>query len=193
MTTAVLTGPVLSPIGPRSAAALVHSSRFSRVARTLVTGGSGFLGSHLVRALAQRGDELRLLARRDSDLGPLDGIEFERASGDITDRRAVRRSIEGVERVFHVAGRTSLRTVDREAVFDANLRGARTVFEEALRVGVERLVHTSSVGAIGVAKPGGTADETTAFEIGHLGLAYVNSKHEAELEALRIAARGLLG
>ena len=126
------------------------------MARTLV----GFLGSHLVRALAQRGDELRLLARRDSDLGPLDGIEFERASGDITDRRAVRRAIEGVERVFHVAGRTSLRTVDREAVFDANLRGARTVFEEALRVGVERLVHTSSVGAIGVAKPGGTADET---------------------------------
>ena len=52
-------------------------------------------------------------------------------------------------------------------------------------------MHTSSVGAIGVAKPGGTADETTAFEIGHLGLAYVNSKHEAELEALHLAARGL--
>jgi dihydroflavonol-4-reductase len=161
------------------------------VARTLVTGGSGFLGSHLVRALTQRGDELRLLARRDSDLGPLEGIEFERATGDITDRRAVRRAIDGVERVFHVAGRTSLRTADREAVFDANLRGARTVFEEALRAEVERLVHTSSVGAIGVAKPGGTADETTAFEIGHLGLAYVNSKHEAELEALHLAARGL--
>jgi dihydroflavonol-4-reductase len=93
--------------------------------------------------------------------------------------------------VFHVAGRTSLRTADREAVFDANLRGARIVFEEALRAGVKRLVHTSSVGAIGVAKPGGTADETTPFEIGHLGLAYVNSKHEAELEALHLAARGL--
>jgi len=161
------------------------------VAKTLVTGGSGFLGSHLVRALAGRGDELRLLARRDSDLGPLEGVEFERATGDITDRRAVRRAIEGVERVFHVAGRTSLRAVDRDAVFDANLRGARNVFEEALRAGVKRLVHTSSVGAIGVAKPGGTADESTSFEIGHLGLAYVNSKHEAELEALHLAARGL--
>jgi len=161
------------------------------MAITLVTGGSGFIGSHLVRALARRGDELRLLARRDSDLAPLAGIEYERATGDVTDRRAVRRAMEGVGRVFHVAGRTSLRAAHREAVFETNLRGARLVFEAALEAGVERLVHTSSVGAIGVAKPHGTADETTPFEIGHLGLAYVNSKHEAELEALRQAARGL--
>ena len=93
--------------------------------------------------------------------------------------------MEGVDRVFHVAGRTSLRDGrPRAAVFATNLRGARTVFEEALGAGVERVVHTSSVGAIGVAKPKGTADEHTPFEIGHLGIAYVNSKHEAELEAL---------
>jgi dihydroflavonol-4-reductase len=161
------------------------------MAVTLVTGGSGFLGSHLVRALAARGDELRLLSRRTADLGPLADVEFERANGDITDRRAVRRAMDGIGRVFHVAGRTSLRSRDREAVFDANLRGARTVFEEALAAGVERLVHTSTVGAIGIAKPKGTADETTPFEIGHLGLTYVNSKHEAELEAFRLAAHGL--
>lgn len=161
------------------------------MAKTLVTGGSGFIGSHLVRALAERGDELRLLARRRSKLDHLEGIEFERATGDITDRAAVRRAMKDVERVFHVAGRTSLRARDRKAVFDANLRGARIVFEEALAAGVQRLVHTSTVGAIGVAKPRGTADETTPFEIGHLGLAYVNSKHEAELEAFRLAAHGL--
>jgi dihydroflavonol-4-reductase len=56
---------------------------------------------------------------------------------------------------------------------------------------VERVVHTSSAGAIGVAKPKGAADENTAFDIGHLGNAYVNSKHEAELEAMRMAAKGL--
>src|SRR5688572_20543789 len=113
------------------------------MAKTLVTGGSGFLGSHLVRALAARGDDLRVLARRASNLGPLDEIEFERATGDVTDRRAVRRAIDGVDRVFHVAGRTSLRAADRAAVFATNLRGAQIVFEEALRAGVERLVHTS--------------------------------------------------
>jgi dihydroflavonol-4-reductase len=159
--------------------------------QTLVTGASGFLGSHLVRALAARGDEVRVLARRKSNLDVLDGIEFERTTGDVTDRRAVRRAMDGVTRVFHVAGRTSLRGQNREAVFAANLTGARLVFEEAQAAGVERVVHTSTVGAIGVAKPGGTADETTPFEIGHLGLAYVNSKHEAELEAFRLAAHGL--
>lgn len=161
------------------------------MAKTLVTGGSGFIGSHLARALAERGDELRLLARRRSDLTHLSELEFERATGDVTDRRAVRRAMEGVDRVFHVAGRTSLRAADRQVVFDTNVRGSRVVFESAYEAGVERVVHTSSAGAIGVAKPKGTADESTPFEIGHLGIAYVNSKHEAELEALRLAAKGL--
>jgi dihydroflavonol-4-reductase len=159
--------------------------------KTLVTGGSGFLGSHLARALAERGDDLRLLARRTSGLGHLEDIDFERVNGDVTDRRAVRRAMQGVDRVFHVAGRTSLRPADRAAVFSTNLRGAQLVFEEALAAGVEKVVHTSSAGAIGVAKPKGAADESTPFEIGHLGLAYVNSKHEAELEAFRFAAHGL--
>jgi dihydroflavonol-4-reductase len=161
------------------------------VGKTLVTGASGFLGSHIARALAARGDELRLFARRKANLDPLDGIEFERATGDVTDRRAVRRAMQDVDRVFHVAGRTSLRARDREGVFAVNHKGALTVFEEALTAGVERIVHTSTVGAIGIAKPRGKADETTPFEIGHLGLAYVNSKHEAELEAFRLAAHGL--
>ncbi len=161
------------------------------MAKTLVTGGSGFLGSHLVRALAGRGDELRVLARRSSKLGHLDDIEYERVTGDVTDRRAVRRAMQDVDRVFHVAGRTSLRPADRAAVFATNLRGAQLVFDAAAETGVERVVHTSSAGAIGVAKPKGAADESTPFEIGHLGLAYVNSKHEAELEAFRHAAQGL--
>ena len=161
------------------------------MAKTLVTGGTGFLGSHLVRALASRGDELRLLIRRGSSAEHLGELDFERTTGDVTDRRAVRRAMKGVDRVFHVAGRTSLRERHREAVFAVNLRGARIVFEEALAADVTRLVHTSSVGAIGVAEPKRAVDETQPFEIGHLGFAYVNSKHEAELEAFRLAAAGL--
>lgn len=158
---------------------------------TLVTGASGFIGSHVARALAERGDELRVFARRSSDLGPLEDLEYERTTGDVTDRRAVRRAVAGVDRVFHVAGSTSLRERDRTAVWAANLRGARLVFEEALAAGVERVVHTSTVGAIGVARPNGAVDENATFNVGHLGIAYANSKHEAELEALRAAARGL--
>jgi dihydroflavonol-4-reductase len=161
------------------------------MAKTLVTGGSGFLGSHVARALAARGDELRLLVRRGSDLDHLAELEFERVGGDVLDRRAVRRAMEGVERVFHLAGTTSMRPQDREKVFDLNVKGTRIVLEEALAADVERVVHTSSVAAIGPAKPRGTADENQQFRAGYLGIAYMNAKHEAEMEALRLAAHGL--
>ncbi len=161
------------------------------MAKTLVTGGSGFIGSNLVSALARRGDDLRLLARRKSKLDHLDGIEFERVTGDVTDRRAVRRAVEGADRVFHVAGTTSMRPGTAERVFAVNVGGTRIVMEEALTAGVERVVLTSSAGAVGPAKPGGTADETQPFTAGRLGVAYINSKHEAEVEALRVAAHGL--
>lgn len=159
--------------------------------KTLVTGATGFIGSHLARALARRGDELRLLIRRDADEALLGGVPFDRVTGDVTDRRAVRRAVEGVDRVFHVAGVTSMRAADAKRVFDVNLGGTRIVAEESLAADVGRLVHTSSVAAIGPATPGGRADERQTFTAGHLGIAYVNSKHEAEGEVLRAAARGL--
>jgi dihydroflavonol-4-reductase len=161
------------------------------VGKTLVTGGSGFIGSHVVRALARRGDDLRLLARRSSTLGHLEGIEFERAAGDVTDRRAVGKAMDGIERVFHVAGRTSLRPADGPSVVKTNVDGTRIVLEAAMAAGVERAVLTSSVSAIGVAKPKGTVDERQTFNLGHLGIPYFNSKHESEVEALRLAAHGL--
>jgi dihydroflavonol-4-reductase len=159
--------------------------------KTLVTGGTGFVGSHVVRALAERGDELRLLVRKSSRLGHLEGIEFERRTGDVGNRSAVKRAMKDVDRVFHIAGVTSMRPRDRQRVFDVNVGGTRVVLEEALRAGVERVVHTSSAGAVGPAKPGGTADESQTFTVGGLGIAYVNSKHEAEAEAWRVAAHGL--
>lgn len=159
--------------------------------KTLVTGATGFIGSHVARALADRGDELRLLVRRGSSIEHLADLEFDRATGDIVDRRAVRRAMKGVERVFHVAGSTSMRANRREEVFEVNVTGTRNVVEEAMRAEVAQVVYTSSAAAIGPARPGGAADENQAFTAGHLGIAYVNSKHEAEVEAMRAAARGL--
>jgi dihydroflavonol-4-reductase len=161
------------------------------VGRTLVTGGSGFVGSHVVRALAERGDDLRLLVRRGSGLDHLADVEFERTSGDVLDRRAVARAVKGADRVFHIAGTTSMLPHHRQRVFDLNVKGTRIVLEECLKAEVERVVFTSSVAAIGPASPRGTVDEAHAFTAGALGIAYVNSKHEAEVEALRLAAHGL--
>jgi dihydroflavonol-4-reductase len=161
------------------------------VPTTLITGSTGFVGSHVARALSRRGDDLRVLIRTDSDAPLLEGLEYERVNGDVTDRRAVRRALDGASRVFHVAGMTSMRARDAKRVFEVNAGGTRIVAEEALSAGIERFVHTSSVAAIGPAPRGGRADESQQFTAGGLGIAYVNSKHEAETEVLRAAAQGL--
>jgi dihydroflavonol-4-reductase len=161
------------------------------MSKTLVTGGTGFVGVHLVRELARRGDDLRLLVRDQSNTEPLEGVEWERATGDVTDRDSVRKAMKGVEKVFHVAGTTSMRTRARDRVFEVNVEGTRNVMEEALRAGVTRAVVTSSSSAVGAAKPGETIDEDYPFTVGRLGIAYINSKHEAELVGMRSAAKGL--
>jgi dihydroflavonol-4-reductase len=159
--------------------------------KTLVTGGTGFLGLHVTRALAARGDELRLLVRAASPLELLNEVEFEPARGDVTDRDSVREAMRGVDRVFHVAGVTSMRQRDRERVLEVNVGGTRNVLEEAHRAEVERVVHTSSVAGLGPSPRGDVADETQEYTGERLHNAYVDSKHDAELEARRLADRGL--
>ncbi len=157
---------------------------------TLVTGATGLVGSHVARLLVERGDRVRVTMRAGSLAEQLEGLPVEPVRCDILDRQAVRRAMRGVTRVFHVAGLTSLRA-GADSLFRVNVDGTRIVLEEALRAGVERAVHTSSVAAIGPAPRGTTADETQVFRAGRYGLPYVSSKHEAENEALRIAAHGL--
>jgi dihydroflavonol-4-reductase len=160
------------------------------VPKTLVTGASGLIGSNLVRALLERGDDVRVVLRASSPADNLAGIDCDRVTGDILDRRSMRRALRDVTRVFHVAGTTSLRRPATE-VYRTNVDGTRVVLGECLRAGVERVVHTSSVAAVGPAPRGSTADETQVFDAGAYGIPYVNAKREAEVEALRLAARGL--
>jgi dihydroflavonol-4-reductase len=157
---------------------------------TLVTGGTGMVGSHVVRALLERGDTVRTTVRPRSRTDNLIGMDVERAPCDILDRRQVRRAMRGVDRVFHVAALTSLRA-SADLTFRVNVEGTRVVMEEALRAGVQRVVHTSSFAAIGPAERGATADESQMFRAGRHGLPYVNAKHEAEMVVLRLAAAGL--
>ena len=161
------------------------------MAKTLLTGGTGFIGSHVARHLAERGDDLRLTLRERSKTESLKDLEYEGVTSDLLDRRAVRRALKGVDRVFHCAEHASLAAQETHRMFEVNVEGTRTLLEECLRAGVERVTYTSSVGAIGPAPPGETTDETQIFTAGRLGIPYVNSKHEAEVEALRLAAQGL--
>jgi dihydroflavonol-4-reductase len=158
--------------------------------KTLVTGATGLIGSHVVKALLERGDEVRATVRTRSTLDNIAGLEIETVTCDILDRRAVRRAVTGVDRVFHCAGLSAIRAPQAE-LDRVNVGGTRVVLEEALRADVERVVFTSSATTIGPAERGSTADEKQVWRAGRYGLAYVNAKHAAEVEALRIGAHGL--
>jgi dihydroflavonol-4-reductase len=161
------------------------------VAKTLVTGATGFIGSAVARLLAERGDELSVTVREGSNPENLRDLDARQVKCDLLDRRAVRRALKDVERVFHAAGTTSLRLGDEQLVFRENVETTRTLLEECMRAGVERVVYTSSLAAIGPGSQGKPVDESHVFAAGRLGVPYVNAKHEAEVEALRLAARGL--
>jgi dihydroflavonol-4-reductase len=158
--------------------------------RTLVTGATGFIGAHVARLLVARGDDVVVTVRRESPLAALEGLDVRRVRADILDRRAVRRAMKGVERVFHVAGTTNLRTA-RAAAFPVTVEGTRIVLEEALRAEARRVVYTSSAGTIGPARGGRNADETTAWGAGRYAIPYLDAMHEAETVAMRMVDRGL--
>jgi dihydroflavonol-4-reductase len=160
------------------------------VPRTLVTGASGFIGSPVTRLLIERGDEVTVLARKGSKVGPLEELGVNVVRGDVGDRRAVRRALRDTKRVFHIAGTGNL-ALSRERTFRVNVEATRIVLEESLRADVERAVLTSSAAAIGPSPPGAMADERAVWDAGRYAIPYVDSRHAAEVEAMRLIARGL--
>jgi dihydroflavonol-4-reductase len=160
------------------------------VPRTLVTGATGFIGSHVTRLLVERGDDVRVTVRSSSRLDGPSSLPVDVVRADVRDRQSIRRALKDVDRVFHLAGTTNL-ALPREQAFALNLEGTRIVLEEALRAGVQRVVHTSSVAAIGPSEDGSTADEDNVWDAGRYAIPYVDSKHEAEIVALRLVGRGL--
>src|SRR3954471_19514972 len=160
------------------------------MAITLVTGATGLTGSHVARALVARGDTVRVTAPAHAALDPIADLDVDVEAADVTDRREMRRALRGVDRLFHVAGATTLRAGWRE-LYRANVVGTRVALEEAMRAGVERVVHTSAAAAIGPADGGASADETHVYNAARTGLSYANAKAEAEREALRVCAQGL--
>jgi len=160
--------------------------------RALVTGGTGFIGGQVVRALLADGWRVRCLARAGSSRELLaDRPEVEWVEGDLSSAAALGEALEGCEGVFHVAAYYSLWDQDEALFRAANVEGTRHVLQAARDRGGIRVVYTSSVSCIGEAPPGGAATEDTEAHPEDLVGAYKRSKYEAELVALDFARRGL--
>src|SRR6185436_10552047 len=113
-----------------------------RMSQTLVTGGAGFIGSHLVKLLVERGDSVRVLDRPGARIDHLGPIEFVPA--DSRDRGAVRRAVRGCRHVYHLAANPQLWTRRRGHFHQVNFHGAMNVLSAAAEAGAERILHTST-------------------------------------------------
>lgn len=148
--------------------------------KALVTGGTGFVGSHVARALAETGHAVRVLHRSSSRLDALAGVHYESAIGDITDLDALRAACEGVDWVFHVAAVAAYWREDKAKMYDANVEGTRRVLIAAREAGVRRVIFTSSAAAVGLRADGTPSDENDFFDLPPDRFPYAHTKALAE-------------
>ncbi len=157
----------------------------------LVTGATGFLGSHVARKLVKREERVRILLRKNSRTSNIEDIDAERAYGDILDIDSVRQALKGCDTLYHVAGLVSSKKADYKKMEEVNIQGTVNVLSAALEAGIKKAVYTSSVAAVGVNPNGGIANEETPFTMEHIGVQYLNTKYRAEKEALKFYEKGL--
>jgi dihydroflavonol-4-reductase len=159
--------------------------------KVLVTGGTGFVGSWVVRELVARGHAVRVLLRRTSNRVNLEGLPIEIAEGDVLDPDSVGRALAGCEGVVHTAGIAHFRPGHEKEMYEVNEGGVKVVLGAALTAGVRRAVLTSSTAAMGGARTPRVADESTPSNAEALGIDYFVSKLRGEQAALELAGRGL--
>jgi dihydroflavonol-4-reductase len=159
--------------------------------RVLVTGATGFLGGRLARLLSAQGFEVRTTGLPRDPTEILEGLPCEHVPADLLDEGAVRRLVEGVEVVFHVAALVTFRPELYARQWQVNVEGTRFLLRAAGQARVRRLVYTSTVNTLGIPGPGQIGDEETPFNWGRWQLGYMDSKRAAEALVLTAAERDL--
>ena len=158
---------------------------------TLVTGATGFVGSHVARQLVAAGESVRVLARASSRREALDGVAVEWAEGDLRDEASLDRALQGVQRVYHVAADYRLWSKRPQEIYENNVTGTKNLLAASLRAHVEKFVYTSTVATIAVPRGASLPDETNRASVDEMVGNYKKSKLIAEQEALRAAHEGL--
>ena len=152
-----------------------------------MTGANGFVGCHVVRALLARAT-VRVFVRRGGSRRAA-GLDVDFAIGDLRDRDSIDRAVAGCNQVYNVAADYRLWVPDPAPMYAANVDGTRNIIEAAYRAGVERIVHTSTVGALGIPH-GGVGTESTPVTLEDMVGPYKRSKFMAEQIALEAARAG---
>src|SRR5262249_45207392 len=143
---------------------------------TLVTGATGFLGSHVARLLVERGDHVRLLVRSTSRTALVEGLDAERVVGALRDTGALSRARAVVDVGFHVAPGYRLWARAPHEIYESNVPGTRNLLDAARHVGVSRFVYTSTVATVAVEQASGLPDENTTTSLGDMIGWYKRSK-----------------
>jgi dihydroflavonol-4-reductase len=154
----------------------------------LVTGATGFVGAAVARALLDRGETVRLIARKGSDRRNLDGLDAETVEGDLLDPASLRAAVRGCSGIFHVAADYRLWAPDPRPMFAANVDGTVNLFRAAAEAGAGRMVYTSSVAVLGLHPDGTPSTEETPSTRDDMIGPYKLSKFDAEKAVDRLVA-----
>lgn len=156
-----------------------------------VTGGTGFVGSYIVRALLDDGHDVRVYHRQSSKQDALRGLSYTSAIGELNDQHALIEAFTGCDWVFHVAAVADYWRADQTQLFSINVDGTRHVLEAAKRAGVKRIIFTSSAAAVGLPTDNTPSDETCAFNLPPEHFPYGYSKVLAEQIVQEFVVEGL--
>ncbi len=156
-----------------------------------VTGATGFVGSHVARALAAQGADLRLLVRSGSDLRNVRELQAEQVIGDLRDAASLKKSVAGCDVVFHVAADYRLWVRDPEEMYRSNVEGTKAILEAARESRVRRVVYTSSVATMGFQSNGYLANEESPVSLANMIGPYKRSKFMAEEIAIAAGRSGM--
>jgi dihydroflavonol-4-reductase len=182
----------LTPFQQDDASSITPALTHGVAMTTLVTGATGFVGSAVARALAARGHQLRLLTRASSDRRNIADLDAEVVIGDLTDAASLQRAAAGCRYVVHVAADYRVWVPDPDAMLRANVDGAVAMVRAAAEAGAERIVHCSSVAALGQVGDGTEADENTPSNEADFVGVYKRSKYLAEKAVLDLVHRDSL-
>ncbi|WNJ18900.1 NAD-dependent epimerase/dehydratase family protein [Pontibacter sp. G13] len=166
-------------------------AKYTEKPMILLTGATGFLGRFIVDDLLASGFEVRLLIRNAANRMLPWGDLVEVVDGDVNDPLALEQAMEGVEAVIHAAAMVSFRKADQQQMMHVNVQGTAEVVNACIEVGVPKLVHVSSIAAVGRTTDGSLINEQTPMQNGQASSNYATSKILAEREIQRGVAEGL--